>query len=72
MRLGFHQTREKVSDIPPDNILNDIEECKMDDLRTEFYKNNTIASNDAQLAGLLFIAAQSARARRMRYAHSFL
>lgn len=40
----FTKTREKVSDIPPNNILNDIEECKMDDLRKEFYKNNTIAS----------------------------
>ncbi len=29
-------------------------------------------NNDAQLAGVMFIAAQSARARRMRIAHSFL
>ncbi len=29
-------------------------------------------NNDAQFAGLMFIAAQSARARRMRIAHSFL
>ena len=34
-----------------------------------FHKNKNM---DAQLAGLMFIAAQSARARRMRIAHSFL
>ena len=40
----FTKTRKKVSNIPPNNILNDIEECKIDDLRKECYKNNTIAS----------------------------
>ncbi len=43
-----------------------------------FYRGNSSGfpieekNNDAQLAGLMFIAAQSARVRRMRIAHSFL
>ena len=32
------------SDILPNNILRDIKECKIDDLRNECYKNNTIKS----------------------------
>lgn len=40
----FTKTKEKVSDIPPNNILRDIEECKIEDLRNEYYKNNTIKS----------------------------
>lgn len=38
----FSWTKEKVSDIPPDTILTDIEECKLEDLRDERYKNSTI------------------------------
>lgn len=40
----FTKTKEKVSDIPPNNVLRDIEECKIEDLRNENYKNNTIKS----------------------------
>lgn len=40
----FTKTREKVSDIPSNTILNDIESCKKEDLRKECYKNSTIAS----------------------------
>ncbi len=40
----FTKTKEKVSDIPQDYILRDIEESKIEDLRKEQYKNNTIRS----------------------------
>ncbi len=40
----FTKTKEKVSDIPPNNILRDIEECKIEDLRNAHYKNNSIKS----------------------------
>lgn len=38
----FSWTKDKVSDIPPDTILTDIEDCKLEDLRSEQYKNSTI------------------------------
>jgi hypothetical protein len=40
----FSKTKDKVSDIPPDTILMDIKECKIEELRAEHYKNETIHS----------------------------
>lgn len=40
----FTKTKEKVSDIPRNYILRDIEESNVEDLRKENYKNNTIKS----------------------------
>lgn len=40
----FTKTKEKVSDIPPNCILRDIEESKIEDLRKDNYKNNTMKS----------------------------
>lgn len=38
----FTKTKEKISDIPPDYILRDIKDSKIEDLRNENYKNNRI------------------------------
>lgn len=38
----FSWTKDKVSDIPPDTILTDIKDCKLEDLRAKRYKNSTI------------------------------
>lgn len=40
----FTKTKERVSDIPQDYILRDIEYSEIEDLRKENYKNNTIKS----------------------------
>lgn len=40
----FTKTKERVSDIPQDYILRDIEDSKIEDLRKDKYKNNTIKS----------------------------
>lgn len=40
----FTKTKENVSEIPVNRILKDIEECKIEDLKGESYKNDTIKS----------------------------
>jgi hypothetical protein len=40
----FSKSKEKVSEVPPDTILADIKACKIEDLRAECYKNETIKS----------------------------
>jgi hypothetical protein len=40
----FTKTKEKVSNIPPNTMLLDIKECKVEELRVEHYKNESICS----------------------------
>lgn len=40
----FTKTKEKVSEVPVNNILKDIQECKVEDLKRDSYKNDTIKS----------------------------
>lgn len=46
MSMGFifTKTKREASYIPSNDILSDIEDCKIEDLRNECYKNNTIKS----------------------------
>lgn len=40
----FTKTKEKVSEVPVNKILKDIQECEVEDLKRDSYKNDTIKS----------------------------